>query len=111
MSRTWREIVGLPEGGGGVSGIPTRPDPTPAPAPTEPPPGPGQATPPTSGTVPSEEPGFGDVLSRLFTPPEPVVVPTPYGEGGGGSPALLGLLTVGALGAGAWYLWRRSREA
>lgn len=73
-------------------------------APTEPAPAP--------GSYPSEEPGFGEVLSGLFTPPEPTVIPTPYGDSygaPGGSTALLGLVAVGALGLGGWYLWKRSR--
>lgn len=83
-----------------------RPDPYAPTTPAAPPAGPG------GGSYPSEEPGFGEALAGLFTPPAPTVIPTPYGDSygaPGGSPAILGLVAVGALGVGAWYLWKRGR--
>ena len=69
--------------------------------------GPAPATP--NGRDPNAP--FGDVFSSLFTPSDPIVVPTPYPNAGGTGSLLVPILAVAGLGALAWWGYRKWKGA
>lgn len=80
-----------------------RPDPKAPPGPPATGDGPAPAQP--DGRDPNAP--FGDVFSGLFTPADPIVVPTPYPSVGGGGGAVVPILAVAGVAGLGWWAWKR----